>query len=307
MTINSKEKDSYVLITPARNEEKNIVKTIQAIVTQTILPLKWIIVNDNSTDQTEEIIKRAANTYSFIKLLNASEERTERSFGSKALAFRRGYEVVKNIQFDYIGNLDADVTMEPNYYNKIIMEMLKNQRLGVASGVVWDKTSNGFIRTISSLNHAVGAVQFWRKECFEAIGGYRPVSVGGIDSIAELTARMKGWETRSFADLPVYHHKPVDSAGGRTGMRIAYRAGQTEYHIGSHPLFAALKAIRRWKQSPLFLSSIIRIAAYAKLWFKKTPRDAPAELVAFLKKEQMALIKNILLIRGSNYDRYRTR
>ena len=219
----------------------------------------------------------------------------KRSFGSKALAFKAGYEALQDVVFDYVGNLDADVTMEPNYYEKNLEEMSNNKWLGVSSGVLWDKTESGYERTNSNLNHAVGAVQFWRRECFEAVGGYRPVTVGGGDSLAELTARMKGWETRSFPNLPVYHHKPVDFANGRTGMRIAYRAGLTEYHIGTHPLFATLKAIRRWKESPIILSTLVRLFAYWKLWLVGTQRDASNELVAYLKNEQMEVLRNTLI------------
>jgi hypothetical protein len=147
----------------------------------------------------------------------------------------------------------------------------------------------------SSFNHAVGAVQFFRRECFIAIGGYQPVSVGGIDSLAERMARMKGWETKAFPDLPFYHHKPVDSANSRGLAQINYRAGLTEYHIGTHPIFAVAKAIRRWRTSPPFISIFIRLYGFGKLWFFGAKRDASDELVTYLKREQMATIKKALL------------
>jgi len=284
----------YVLVTPARNEGAFLPRLIESIERQTVKPAKWVIVSDASTDDTDDIATIASTNNPVIQLIRVPGG-AKRSFGSKALAFKAGYEALQDVVFDYVGNLDADVTMEPNYYEKNLEEMSNNKWLGVSSGVLWDKTESGYERTNSNLNHAVGAVQFWRRECFEAVGGYRPVTVGGVDSLAELTARMKGWETRSFPNLPVYHHKPVDFANGRTGMRIAYRAGLTEYHIGTHPLFATLKAIRRWKESPIILSTLVRLFAYWKLWLVGTQRDASNELVAYLKNEQMEVLRNTLI------------
>ena len=285
---------TYTLVTPARNEAAYIPGVIESVLGQTVRPAKWVIVSDGSTDETDNIVVLASKSNPFIQLIRVAGQ-TKRSFGSKALAFKEGYEALKDVVFDYVGNLDADVTLEPHYYQRMLEEMSKNSRLGVASGVCWDKTNSGFKRTISSLNHAVGAVQFWRRECFEAVGGYHPATVGGIDSLAELIARMKCWETRSFPDLPIYHHKPVDSSNGKTGALISYRAGMTEYHIGSHPFFAVLKAIKHWRQVPILVSIFIRLFGYGKLWVTGTRRDAPEELVAYLKKEQLAKLRQALL------------
>ena len=283
----------YVLITPARNEAKYIGSLINSVLAQKLLPLKWVIVSDGSTDETDDIVTSTIKDHPFVQLVRVARN-SKRSFGSKALAFKKGYDILKDLEYDYIGNLDADVTFDSHYYETMVQEMSKNPQLGVASGVCWDKTDHGFQRTMSSLNHAVGAVQFWRKECFESIGGYQLATVGGVDSLAELNARMKGWETRSFPHLPVYHHKPIDSATARNGIHIAYRAGMTEYHIGTYPLFAILKAFRRWRQSPMMISALIRLFAYVKLWVSRPPRDATKELVAYLENEQLALIKQII-------------
>ncbi len=285
---------TYALVTPARNEAAYLPKVIESILAQSVKPLEWVIVSDGSTDTTDNIVKEAVKDNPIIQLVSVPSG-AKRSFGSKALAFKMGYGALQDVAFDYIGNLDADVTMEPYYYQRMLEEMSKNSRLGVASGVLWDKTDTGFKRTTSSLNHAVGAVQLWRRECFEAVGGYRPATVGGVDSIAELTARMKGWETKSFPDLPIFHHKPVDSANGKNGLRIAYRAGLTEYYMGTYPFFAVLKAVRRWKYSPLLLTSLVRIFAYGKLWLSGAPRDASTDLVNYLKNEQKALIKQTII------------
>ena len=281
---------NYVLITPAKDEAKFIGPLAESIVAQTVPPARWIVVSDGSTDGTDEIVQRYAQTHSFIQLVCIPSGQ-KRSFGSKALAFRRGCDALAGLEFTYIGNLDADMTLEPNYYERLMVAMENDSRLGIATGVCWDKTPTGFQQITISLNHAVGAVQFFRRECFEEIGGYRPVSVGGMDSLAELTARMKGWQTQAFQELPVYHHKPVDSGSGRNARHICYRAGLTEYHIGTHPLFALVKALRRWRQKPVGLCVLFRVAAYAKLWLSGVRRDAPDELVAYVRTEQLGRLR----------------
>jgi len=276
----------YVLITPVKNEAAYIGATIESILQQTVLPRCWVIVSDGSTDDTDAIVSRYAAGHRFIQLIRV-ETTAGRSFGSKAQAVQRGVEELSDTPYGFLGNLDADITLEPGYYARLLREMAQNPHLGLASGVCWDKTPAGFDCITISLNHAVGAVHFFRRACFEAVGGYRPVSVGGMDSIAVLTARMKGWQTRCFRDLPVYHHKPVDTAGGRKAAAIAYRAGMTEYHIGTHPLMALAKAMRRWRSKPVGISIFIRMFGYTKLWFSWKKRDAPDELVRFLKREQL--------------------
>jgi biofilm PGA synthesis N-glycosyltransferase PgaC len=287
-------REPYVLVTPARNEAAFLPGVLNSVLAQAVRPTKWVIVSDGSTDGTDELMAAAAKGHDFIHLIRAESGR-ERSFGSKARAFQQGLEALRVVGFGFIGNLDADVTFEPQYYERMLAEMADNPRLGIASGACWDKTLTGFKCTTISHNHAVGAVQFFRRECFEASGGYRPVSVGGVDSLAILTARMKGWQTRVFPDLPVYHHKPVDSANARSRVRVCYRAGLTEYHIGSHPLFAVAKALRRWREAPALVSILIRLAGYGRLWLSGAKRDAPDDLVAYLKQEQMALLRDALL------------
>jgi hypothetical protein len=165
--------------------------------------------------------------------------------------------------------------------------MHRDPQLGVASGVCWQQAGPHRERVTISLNHAVGAGQFFRRTCFEMIGGYRPVTVGGVDSLAELSARMHGWRTRAFPELEMTHHRAVDWASGARPSRVCWRAGQTEYHLGSHPLFAAAKALRRWRESPIGCSVVIRLTGYALLWFRRTRRDAPDELVSYVRREQL--------------------
>jgi len=290
---------NFALITPARNEAPFIRGLVDSVLGQTARPIVWVFVSDGSSDGTDDLMMEAARRNPFIRLIRR-EAANDRSFGSKALAFRCGWDAISNLPFDFVGNLDADITLLPDYYESILVEMQRNVRLGIASGVCMERQGADFRCITISTNHAVGAVQLFRRSCFDAIGGYQPVSVGGMDALAELTARMKGWETRAFGHLPVYHHKPVDSANARGRMRIRYRAGMTEYHIGSSPLFAIAKALRRWNDKPFLLGMLFRLFAYFKLLLGRVPRDASEELVAYLRREQRARMWSWITRRGEH-------
>ena len=134
---------SYVLITPCRDEADYIEGTLNAIVAQTVPPRKWVIVSDGSVDRTEEIVEQYAAKYDFIKLLCRNGDR-QRNFGSKVRAFNLGYENLKDIKFDFVGSLDADITMDSAYYEGILSKFATNDRLGIAVGLRYDLCDGKF-------------------------------------------------------------------------------------------------------------------------------------------------------------------
>ena len=133
----------YVIITPAHDEEAFIEKTINSMISQSVLPVKWVVVNDGSADQTGEIVKRYADRFEFIQLVNAPRD-PERNFARKVMAFNRGLAEVQNIDFDFIGNVDADMSFEPPYFGNILQEFEKDPKLGISGGIVYTKFTNKF-------------------------------------------------------------------------------------------------------------------------------------------------------------------
>src|SRR5271156_4765549 len=191
----------YVLITPARNEEAFIEGTIRSVIAQSILPAKWIIVSDGSTDRTDDIVKQYAIQHDWIELVRMPEHR-DRQFAAKANCFKAGYDRLKSLEFDLIGNLDADITFEPDYYAFLLGKFAENPKLGVTGTPFVEDTDqpgkHTYAHGAANLEHVSGACQIFRRECFEAVGGYVPIKGGAIDWIAVTTARMKGWQTRTF-------------------------------------------------------------------------------------------------------------
>ena len=190
----------YVLITPAHNEEAFIERTLTSMVAQTQLPERWVIVDDGSTDRTAQIVEGYASRYQWIELFRVPE-RIDRSFAGKVHAFNAGLERIRSLEFDVIGNLDADLSFDPEYLGFLIGKFAEDPRLGVAGTPFTEDDGYDTARdSFEGENHVAGGCQLFRRQCFEEVGGYIPNRGGGIDWIAVTTARMKEWKTRSFPE-----------------------------------------------------------------------------------------------------------
>ena len=278
--------DKYILITPARNEEAYIEKTIQAVVSQKILPKKWIIVSDGSTDETENIVKRYMARYDFIELIHV-RGKDKRDFSSKVYAFKAGYERIEDDEFAFIGNLDGDVSFGEDYYEKVLDQFSQNKKLGIAGGNRYD-VYNGKCKEIKrSGNSVMGAVQLFRRECYAEIGGYIPLKAGGIDAVAEIMARMHGWKVKTFFEIKVYHYRRTGTGNGNV-LRGWYRNGESDYLIGYHPLFEFLRCVQWIAREPFGLPKYLcLLAGYCWAYVRGRKREVPDEVVKYIRREQM--------------------
>jgi biofilm PGA synthesis N-glycosyltransferase PgaC len=289
MTVNR-----YVLVTPARNEEAFIEKTLQSVTAQTILPARWAIVDDNSTDRTAQIIRAYAEKHPFIHLIQ-SDPAAVRSFAAKAQAFTRGYAAVRDLEFDFIGNLDADLSFPADYYARLVAEFRRDPKLGVAGGVYLDKVGGRFRRGLYTEREPSGCTQLFRRQCFIDVGeSYLPLPNGGEDAAANILARMKGWHTRAFPDLQPHHHRRVGTGGGAGLLRARIREGRHDYFLGTHPLFALAKSIRRLKEPPFVVGAVARTYGFFRPFFRSEPKQVPEEFIEFLRREQMGRLRRFV-------------
>jgi poly-beta-1,6-N-acetyl-D-glucosamine synthase len=284
-------KRSYALITPANNEEYNIEKTIQAVISQTVLPRKWVIVSDGSTDGTDNIVKKYAKQYTLIEFIRISDH-DETSFGSKARAINIGYQRLEGVEYDFIGNLDADITFAPDYYQRVLMKFEENvyDRLGIAGGMIAELWNGRFTVLDYNVNSVAGAIQMFRKRCYEEIGGYRPLKLGGIDALAEILSRMRGWEVKSFKDIIAYHHRRIGTTRGSL-TRSRFRYGLKDYSIGTHPMFMFLKCVHRFKEKPFIAGGILMLCGYFMAWIRRDPKAVSEEIAQFVRREQIDRMK----------------
>lgn len=283
----------YVLITPARNEAGYIEKTIQSMIEQTILPVKWVIVNDGSTDDTGNIVKRYLPTHGWMELVEIPQ-RKDRSFAKKVHSFNAGFERVKEFQYDIIGNVDADISFEKDHFEFLLNKFREDPALGVAGTVF--REDGGYSSESDSFEghtHVSGQCQLFRRRCFTDIGGYVPHRAGGIDWIAVVTARMRGWKTQSFREKWFFHHRHLGTAE-RGPLASSFSYGEKDYYMGGHPIWEIFRVAYRMTKKPYLISGGALGLGYIWAFVSRTPRPVSGEFIKFHRSEQMTKLKAIL-------------
>jgi biofilm PGA synthesis N-glycosyltransferase PgaC len=283
---------TYVLVTPARNESAFIEKTLESVVRQTIPPAKWVIVNDGSTDATGDIVAKYAEKYPWIELVNLPVRR-ERNFAAKVYAFNAGQEKVKELDYELIGNLDSDVSLEEDHFEFLLHKFKEDTRLGVAGTVFKEEGYNSETDSSEGQLHVSGQCQLFRRQCFDEIGGYFANKAGGIDWIAVTTARMKGWKTRSFREKSFFHHRHLGTAE-RSVFAAAFSYGEKDYYLGGHPVWELFRVGFRMVKPPYFIEGFALGLGYGWAALRRLQRPISKELVAFHRREQMRKLKVIL-------------
>lgn len=282
---------SYVLLSAAHNEEKNIGKTIETVIQQSALPKRWVIVSDNSTDRTDEIIREYAKQHSFIEFVHVTRP-VGRNFAAKVLALREGYKHLQGVEYAFIGNLDADITLEPSYYQYLRQRMLEAPSLGIASGSIYEEENGQYQpREYNRIYSVPHAAQLVRRACYEDFGGYAILRFGGEDTHATTSARMKGWLVRSFPELKIFHQRHTGGAGGQ--IRGAFRQGQMEYHLGYDFLFEMLKCAGRMRQPPFLVAGFMRMLGFLWSYAKRDNRTVSKEFIAFIREEQRSRLSSM--------------
>lgn len=281
----------YALITPARNEQEFIELTIRSVLQQTVLPIKWIIVSDGSTDRTDDIVAKYAATNKWVELVRMPE-RKERNFGGKVACFNAGLERLKEVPYDVVGNLDADMSFDNELFAFLLEKFERNPQLGVA-GAPFSEGKGTYDFRFSSIEHVSGACQIFRRECFEAIGGYIPIKGGGIDVVAVLTARVKGWQTRTFPEKVCIHHRPMGTA--KHGLLATrFKLGQKDFNIGRHPLWQAFRSVYQMTKRPFVVGGLSLFAGYFWAALRGTGPCVPKEVIQFQRREQMQRLKQFV-------------
>lgn len=275
---------AYVLITAARNEQDYIEHTLRSVVSQTLPPIRWVVVSDGSTDRTEEMVRDYASRYSFIRLISVPGER-KRNFGAKARSVNLGFAKLRDLSFDFVGNLDADVAFDTNYYHRLLARFETRERLGLAGGARYDWVGRRFVRVRCAPDSVGGPFQFFRRECFESIGGYLPLPYGGVDTVAEVMVRMMGWEVRTFSDLTVFHYRLTGRAKGSL-LKTRFHNGFRDYLIGYHPIFQLLRCLRGLGDYPYLLGGMAWWMGYLYPFLLGWQRPVPSRFVAYLRREQ---------------------
>lgn len=245
---------NFCIIIPAHNEEDSIGLTLESLVQQTLLPREIIVVNDNSTDNTQVVVDEFVSKYSFVKLVNNTSS-TLHLPGSKIInAFYKGYETATK-DFDVICKFDADLIFPNNYIETLSFHFKTNPRLGMVSGFCYiNRKGNWVLEDLTRKDHIRGALKAYRKKCFDDIGGLKPSM--GWDTVDELLAQFYGWELNTDNTLHVKHLKPT---GASYNKKSKYLQGEAMYKMRYGfilMLISALKLAYKKRNFSLFLDYV---------------------------------------------------
>ena len=286
---------SYTLITAAHNEARFLPGAIAAVLAQGTRPALWIIVSDGSTDETDRIAAEAAEAHDFIRFLRFEDRKpSPYPMGGiswlKVSALRAGLARFGPVTSDFVGNIDADVTFAPDFFARLMAEMAAEPAIGIGGGFIYNTDGRKEWPYVASPETVGGPLQFFRRDAWEAIGGYFPW--GNEDAIAQIMVRMKGFRVKGFADLKVLHHKTAQ-AKGRNPLKGQFHAGRLERGMGFHPLHVSARWASRLPKTPL--QSSARLFGYGWAALRGTRSQLPPEVVAFNRQEQVANLKRRIL------------
>jgi poly-beta-1,6-N-acetyl-D-glucosamine synthase len=273
----------YIAITPVRDEEAYIEKTIESVVSQTIVPLQWIIVDDGSTDSTGELIENVARQYSWISGIHRSDRGYRKAGGGVIDAFYEGYSAAQKEPWDYVVKLDGDLSFQPDYFWACFEEFKNNPHLGIGGGDIYNLVDGRLELEKQPRFHVRGATKIYRRGCWDAIGGL--ISAPGWDTLDEVKANMLGWETYSFPQLKVSHHRYTGEADGT--WKNAAKNGLADYICGYHPLFMLAKCIKRISEKPYLVGSLGHMYGFVRGHLKGVPQVDDPLLIQYIRKQQL--------------------
>ena len=272
----------YCIITPVRDEEEFIGSTIEAVAAQTIRPAEWIIVDDGSTDRTGSIIEQYARKYSWVRPARR-ENRGFRSTGGGIEGFLYGVEMLKTQDWEFLVNLDGDLTFSPQYFEKCFEYFRKNPDLGIGGGTIYNKVGDQLYLEKCVDFHVRGATKIYRRQCWDSLGGM--LRGLGWDTVDEIKAHMRGWSTFAFPDLQLIHHRATGSALGP--WSDAVKNGHSDYIVGYHPLFFAAKCARRLFKPPYLVGALALAYGFLRGYLQRAPRVDDAEFIRYIRGQQI--------------------
>jgi len=241
------------VISPVRDEERYVERTLESMVRQSVKPVRWIIVDDGSTDGTPAILRRYEREHAFIQVLTVDSQRPREPGPPVVHAFNKGYEAARHLAYDFIVKLDCDLGFEPDYFEQLLRKLWADPKLGIVSGVYLE-ASNGrkWLEVEMPPYHAAGASKVMRRACFEQIGGFSPSR--GWDTVDEIRAMARGWRTGHFSELKLRHWKPEGTGIGSVRTHIMH--GEVYYLTGGGKLFFIFKGLRRLGDRPLVIGGL---------------------------------------------------
>jgi len=280
----------YYIVIPAHNEEAFIALTLQSLVEQSILPSKIVVVDDNSTDKTSEIVNEFASKFPFISLVQKTSEAIHLP-GSKVIqAFHKGFETLDE-NYDVIVKLDADLILPSNYFETIMGTFKSDPKVGMAGGFAYiEKNGDWILENLTDKDHIRGAFKAYRKECFLQIGNLKPAM--GWDTVDELLCKFYGWKVVTNQSLKVKHLK---STGANYNKTARYKQGEAFYTLGYGFLITSIASAKlaMLKKKPMLFFDYMK--GFFKAKAEKKPLLVTAAQARFIRNYRLKKMKEKLI------------
>ena len=269
--------------------------TLQSMVGQSMKPIRWVIVDDGSSDKTREIVGSYMKDHGFIRVVERSRGQTRQPGSAVVRAFNQGYEAVRGLDYEFIVKLDCDLSFEPDYFQRLLEKFKADPRLGIASGVYSESLDGVSWKEVTMPPyHACGASKVVRRACFEQIGGF--VTARGWDTVDEIRATAAGWRTSHFDELKMKHWKPEGSGIG--SLRTNFMHGEIYYRTGGSRTFFVLKVLHRLTRRPFLIGGLALFWGYLRTMIGRqgrlvTPGEARC-YQALLRERMTGNVKGLL-------------
>lgn len=273
----------YSIITPMRNEMRTIETTFKAVLSQNVMPSRWIILDDGSTDGCEAVVARYAAQHPWISHIKVRDRGHDLVGKGVAQLLNHGLKLMAQEEpVEFISKLDADLDFGPNYFEGLLARMRQQPKLGLISGhpYVMDGSRQAFERHSSFFPS--GTARLYRGVALNEIGMFAE-SVGW-DTIDILRMRMRGWLTTIDASLPVHHMRRMGTRQGYVNGMV--RDGHNNYLTGYTPSFLILRALFNARYYPYFLRSGCMIYGYFRAYLQGLPRSVSDSEYRFHAKLQ---------------------
>jgi biofilm PGA synthesis N-glycosyltransferase PgaC len=273
----------YIIITPARDEEAHIEKTILSVAQQTIRPLQWIIVDDGSHDGTGAIIDRYSGSYAWITALHRYNRGFRQAGGGVIDAFYDGYAQIASSEWDFLVKLDADLSFAPDYFEQCFAEFANDPHLGIGGGGICHQENGVLKLEANPLFHVRGATKIYKRQCWDHLDGL--LHAPGWDTVDEVKANMLGWKTRSFLHLQVSHYRFTGAAEG--AWKDCVKNGRANYVAGYHPIFMLMKCMRRLARRPYVIGATGLLWGFVRGYLERGHQVEDRALINYTRAQQL--------------------
>lgn len=272
----------YVIISPVRDEAAHIEETIRSVLSQSMQPLEWIIVDDGSQDSTGQILEEKTKGIPWIRVLHRENRGYRKAGGGVVEAFYDGYRTLQCAEWDFIVKLDGDLSFPDNYFAQCFEEFRLNPSVGIGGGAIYTLKGSARVLERGPSDHVRGATKIYRRECWEAIGDL--LAAPGWDTLDEVKASLSGWQTRTFSGIAITQHRRTGGADG--SWREWYKNGQADYICGNRVFFMILKCGRRAFHPPFLFCSLALAAGFLSGYVRKGPQIKDPELISALRQRK---------------------